>query len=65
MIGHSASVQRLTPTLLLLDLQLGQRSGLELLTEVQRRRLGVRVDDQSEKLAVPAVDPCHHGAVPT
>lgn len=37
-----ADIQQLAPAVLLLDLQLGQRSGLELLTEIQRRRLAVR-----------------------
>lgn len=37
-----ADLQRLTPALLLLDLHLGERSGLELLTELQRRRLPTR-----------------------
>ncbi len=37
-----ADLQRLTPAVLLLDLQLGQRSGFELLTQIQRRRLPVR-----------------------
>lgn len=37
-----ADLQRLAPALLLLDLHLGERSGLELLTEMQRRRLPVR-----------------------
>ena len=37
-----ADLQRLTPALLLLDLHLGERSGLELLTELQRRRLPIR-----------------------
>ena len=37
-----ADLQRLVPAVLLLDLQLGQRSGFELLTEVQRRRLTTR-----------------------
>ncbi|CAN5631434.1 response regulator transcription factor [soil metagenome] len=37
-----ADIQRLSPNLLLLDLHLGQRSGLELLAELQRRKLKVR-----------------------
>ncbi|WP_310460854.1 response regulator transcription factor [Sphaerotilus sp.] len=37
-----AELQRLVPALLLLDLHLGERSGLELLTELQRRRLPTR-----------------------
>lgn len=37
-----ADLQRLTPALLLLDLHLGERSGLELLTELQRQRLPTR-----------------------
>ena len=37
-----ADLQRLAPAVLLLDLQLGQRSGFELLTQIQRRRLPVR-----------------------
>jgi DNA-binding NarL/FixJ family response regulator len=37
-----AELQRLAPALLLLDLHLGERSGLELLTELQRRRLPTR-----------------------
>lgn len=37
-----ADLQRLAPPLLLLDLHLGERSGLELLTELQRRRLPTR-----------------------
>lgn len=37
-----ADLQRLTPALLLLDLHLGERSGLELLTELQRRHLPTR-----------------------
>jgi two-component system, NarL family, invasion response regulator UvrY len=37
-----ADVQRLAPAILLLDLHLGERSGFELLSEVQRRRLEVR-----------------------
>ena len=37
-----AQVQRLAPAVLLLDLNLGQRSGFELLTELQQRRLPVR-----------------------
>ena len=37
-----ADLQRLTPAILLLDLHLGERSGFELLSEVQRRRLDVR-----------------------
>jgi DNA-binding NarL/FixJ family response regulator len=38
-----AVVQRLAPAVVLLDLNLGQRSGFELLTELQRRKLDVRV----------------------
>ncbi len=37
-----AELGRLQPELLLLDLHLGERSGLELLAELQRRALGVR-----------------------
>ncbi len=37
-----ADLQRLAPAILLLDLHLGERSGFELLGEVQRRRLDVR-----------------------
>lgn len=37
-----AELQHLDPALLLLDLHLGQRSGFELLTEMQRRRVNVR-----------------------
>lgn len=37
-----ADLRHLSPSLLLLDLQLGQRSGFELLAEVQRRKLGTR-----------------------
>ena len=37
-----ADLQRLRPDLLLLDLNLDRRSGLELLTELQRRSLPVR-----------------------
>jgi two-component system invasion response regulator UvrY len=37
-----ADVQRLSPHLLLLDLQLGARSGFELLEQLQRRKLSVR-----------------------
>ncbi len=37
-----AEIQRLAPAVVLLDLQLGQRSGFELLTEMQRRRLTTR-----------------------
>lgn len=37
-----AQVQRLAPAVLLLDLNLGQRSGFELLTALQQRRLPVR-----------------------
>jgi len=37
-----AQIQRLAPEVLLLDLNLGQRSGFELLTELQQRRLPVR-----------------------
>ena len=36
-----AQIQRLAPAVLLLDLNLGQRSGFELLTELQQRRLPV------------------------
>lgn len=38
-----AEVQRLMPDLVLLDLNLGARSGLEVLAELQRRRLDVPV----------------------
>ena len=38
-----AELARLQPQILLLDLRLGQRSGFELLAEVQRRALAVRV----------------------
>lgn len=38
-----ADVVRLAPDIVLLDLRLGQRSGFELLAEIQRRALGVRV----------------------
>jgi DNA-binding NarL/FixJ family response regulator len=45
-VGHSgdptvalADIQRLAPQLLLLDLHLGERSGFELLEELQRRRI--------------------------
>lgn len=38
-----ADLGRLDPDVLLLDLQLGQRSGLELLAEIQRREFAVRV----------------------
>lgn len=37
-----AEIQRLAPQVLLLDLHLGQRSGFELLTELQRRKIEVR-----------------------
>jgi len=37
-----AEIQRLAPQVLLLDLHLGQRSGFELLTELQRRKIPVR-----------------------
>jgi two-component system, NarL family, invasion response regulator UvrY len=37
-----ADIQRLTPDVLLLDLNLGTRSGFELLTELQRRKSSVR-----------------------
>jgi DNA-binding NarL/FixJ family response regulator len=37
-----SEIQRLAPAVLLLDLNLGQRSGFELLTELQRRKLEVR-----------------------
>ena len=37
-----AEIARLTPEVLVLDLHLGLRSGLELLAELQRRKLGVR-----------------------
>ena len=37
-----ADIQRLQPAVLLLDLHLGQRSGLELLEQLQQRKLGVR-----------------------
>ncbi len=37
-----AEIQRLAPQVLLLDLHLGQRSGFELLTELQRRKIAVR-----------------------
>jgi DNA-binding NarL/FixJ family response regulator len=37
-----AEIQRLAPQVLLLDLHLGQRSGFELLTELQRRKIQVR-----------------------
>lgn len=36
-----AEIQRLAPRVLLLDLHLGPRSGFELLTELQRRRIDV------------------------
>lgn len=39
----AADVRELQPDLLLVDLKLGQRSGFELLAELQRRRLKVRV----------------------
>lgn len=38
-----ADLVRLAPDIVLLDLRLGQRSGFELLAEIQRRGLGVRV----------------------
>ncbi len=38
-----ADLGRLAPDVLLLDLHLGQRSGLELLAEIQRRGLAVKV----------------------
>lgn len=38
-----ADLARLQPALLLLDLHLGERSGLELLAELQRRKLPTRV----------------------
>jgi DNA-binding NarL/FixJ family response regulator len=37
-----AEIQRLNPQVLLLDLNLGERSGFELLAELQRRKLEVR-----------------------
>ncbi len=37
-----AELQRLTPDVLLLDIHLGERSGLELLADIQRRALPVR-----------------------
>ena len=37
-----ADLQRLRPDVLLLDLQLGDRSGFEVLSEVQRRQLPIR-----------------------
>jgi len=37
-----AGIQRLAPQVLLLDLHLGERSGFELLAELQRRKLDVR-----------------------
>lgn len=37
-----AEIQRLAPQVLLLDLHLGPRSGFELLTEMQRRKVEVR-----------------------
>jgi DNA-binding NarL/FixJ family response regulator len=37
-----SDLQRLAPQVLLLDLNLGERSGFELLAEVQRRKLDVR-----------------------
>ena len=37
-----AEIQRLAPQVLLLDLHLGERSGFELLEELQRRRIAVR-----------------------
>ncbi len=38
-----AEIQRLEPDVVLLDLSLGERSGFEVLAELQRRRLGTRV----------------------
>jgi two-component system, NarL family, invasion response regulator UvrY len=38
-----ADLQRLAPAVVLIDLELGQRSGFELLTEVQRRRLTIKM----------------------
>ena len=38
-----ADLARLLPDIVLLDLRLGQRSGFELLTEIQRRAIPVRV----------------------
>ncbi len=38
-----AEIARLVPTVLLLDLQLGQRSGFELLEQIVKRKLGTRV----------------------
>jgi two-component system, NarL family, invasion response regulator UvrY len=38
-----ADLQRLVPALALVDLELGQRSGFELLTEVLRRRLTIKI----------------------
>jgi two-component system invasion response regulator UvrY len=38
-----AEIVRLVPTVLLLDLQLGQRSGFELLEQLVKRKLGTRV----------------------
>ncbi len=38
-----AEIARLVPTVLLLDLQLGQRSGFELLEQLVKRKLGTRV----------------------
>lgn len=38
-----SDIQRLSPDLVLLDLNLGSRSGFELLTEIQQRRLPCRV----------------------
>ena len=37
-----ADIQKLTPDIVLLDIHLGERSGLELLAEIQRRDLSVR-----------------------
>jgi DNA-binding NarL/FixJ family response regulator len=37
-----SEIQRLAPELLLLDLHLGERSGFELLQELQRRRIALR-----------------------
>ncbi len=37
-----AEIQRLNPQVLLLDLNLGERSGFELLTELQKRKVEVR-----------------------
>jgi len=41
-IRELADLQRLQPAILLLDLNLGERSGLELLEQVQLRKLPVR-----------------------